>query len=52
MKNSEKQMIAKENSERARYNDERNISLTKLQEFYDYYNRTHMPKTAGTRFRF
>ena len=39
-------MIAKENSERARYNDERNIYLTKLQEFYDWYNRTHRPLTG------
>lgn len=39
-------MIAKENSERARFNDERNIYLTKLQEFYDYYNRTHRPLTG------
>ena len=39
-------MIAKENSERARYNDERAVFLAKQQEFYDYFNRTHRPLTA------
>ncbi len=39
-------MIAKENSERARYNDERAVFLAKQQEFYDYFNRTHRPLTG------
>ena len=39
-------MIAKENSERARFNDERDIFMAKQQEFYDYFNRTHRPLTA------
>ena len=39
-------MIAKENSERARFNDERAVFLTKQQEFYDYFNRTHRPLSA------
>ena len=49
-------MIAKENAERARYNDERAAFLSAWQQYCDWYNRTHRPLTGygktENRFRF
>ena len=39
-------MIAKENAERARFNDERAIFQTAYQQYGEWYNRTHMPLTG------
>ena len=49
-------MIAKENAERARYNDERAIFEAAYQQYGEWYNRTHRPLTGygkmENRFRF
>ncbi len=39
-------MIAKENAERARYNDERAIYEAAYQQYCDWYTRTHRPLTG------
>ena len=49
-------MIAKENAERARFNDERAIFESAWQQYGEWYNRTHRPLTGNgkteNRFKF
>ena len=45
-------MIAAENSETQRYNKRMTMFNAAYQEWTNWYNRTHMPKRAGTHFRF
>lgn len=46
------EMIYLHNAEVDGYNRAQPIVSAAYRAFADYYNRTHMPKTAGTRFRF
>ena len=45
-------MIAAENSETQRYNRRMVMFNAAYQEWTNWYNRTHVPKRAGTYFRF
>ena len=45
-------MIAAENSETQRYNRRMTMFNAAYKEWTDWYNRTHLPKQAGTHFRF
>ena len=45
-------MIAAENSETQRYNKRMVMFNAAYKEWSDWFNRTHLPKSAGTHFRF